>query len=126
PRREIHRIAEHGVVVRGASVNSQLSNPMICPSLRRQGVLPLGPTLLATIHVLLDQFTSQPDRVLCHSGTRSIDSRRWIHVVLLQMAAHSSCRPVVPGFRKAKIGKVLGAQRSDYGAGRIVEIKMIN
>ena len=49
-------------------------NPMICPSLRRQRRSTAGPTLLATIYILLDQFTPQSDRVLCHSGTGSVDS----------------------------------------------------
>ena len=32
-----------------------------------------GPLFWQTIHVLLDQFPSQPDRVLYHSCTRSVD-----------------------------------------------------
>ena len=51
------------------------------------GILPLGPDLLAAIHVLLVYLAPQPNRVLCHSGRRDADSRHWLRASLFQMAA---------------------------------------
>ena len=83
------------------SVNSLLNNPAVLLS-NGTSVLPIGPDLLAAVHVLLAYLAPQPDRVLRHSGRRDADSHHWLRASLLQMAVRSSCRPIAPGFGKAR------------------------
>src|SRR5207244_10880490 len=67
-----------------------------------RGILPLGPDLLATVHVLLADLAPQSNRVLCDSDRGGDDPRHWLHASLVQMAPHSSYRPTAPDARKSR------------------------
>src|SRR5262249_61609924 len=73
-----------------------------------RGILPLGPDLVATLHVLLAYLIAQSNCVLCHSSCRRAHSGNRPCAYVSQMAAHSAYRSLPTGFKEASNVSVPG------------------